>query len=90
MKHELDYNQIMNLLLDGKYIPDTMLLAFICTLLHEFLGSELVGGEPLDNKYYYSSMRILLHQFREMLLPEYQLTIDEIYGFEVISDESNE
>ena len=49
MKYELDYNQIMNLLLDGKYIPDDMILAFICTIFHEFLGKELIGEIQSEN-----------------------------------------
>lgn len=90
MKHEFDYNQIVNLLLDGKYIPDDMILDLIYTHFQRFLREELVGEEPAENKKYFPSMRILLHQFREMLLPEYRAVIDELYRFEVNSDESNE
>jgi hypothetical protein len=90
MKHELDYNKIVNLLLDGKYIPDTMLLAFICSHFHEFLRNELIGVEPSGNKYFYSSMCIISHQFREMLTPEYQAVIDDLYELEFNGDGTNE
>jgi len=90
MKHELDCNKIVNILLDGKYIPDDMLLAFSCTIIHEFLRKELLEEETSENKYFYSSMRILLHQFREMLLPEYHTQFDEFYMMAVNNDESDE
>lgn len=90
MKHELDYNKIVNLLLDGKYIPDDMLLAFICTIFHEILRKELLEEETLENKYFYYSIRILLHQFREMLLPEYHMQFDEFYRMAVNNDAPDE
>ena len=67
-----------------------MLLVFICTIFHELLRKELIGDIHSENKYFYSSMRILLHQFREMLLPEYHTQFDEFYMMAVNNDESDE